>query len=237
MQAASPGLLIISNYTSSQPGLLITVHDLTLTCDQATDATFLGAQITANSSSTFLAAVTAASALELDAVIDLSGTATASVSKGWPASGLPLGPGTTLTLTSTSPAGAALDLDMNGNLISGLTNNTLRISNLTLVNLCSTVDMVMVPGWRHGTNVTMTSALPILAVQRPYNSGPQSLVIEDSVMYVPKRDMEYLAYWWVRLISTGNRACDLRFVTQTRALPWLSLASSVMPPPYLYPLV
>ena len=199
MQAASPGLLVISDYTSTQPGLSITVQGLTLTCSQAIDASFTGAQATANSSSTFLAAVTAVSALGLDAVIDLNGTVTASVSNGWPASGISLGPGTTLTLTSSSPAGAVLDLDMSAHLIRGLTNNTLRISNLALVNLCSTIDVVIVPGWKGwnsaGGGVTMTSALPVMAVQRPYNVGPQSLVVEDSVLYVPLRDIQYLAYW------------------------------------------
>ena len=92
LQAASPGFLFISNYTSDKPGLSITVLGLTLTCSQASDATFLGSQAAANSSSTFLAAVTAASALEMDAVIDLSGTATASVSIAGPPPASPLAP-------------------------------------------------------------------------------------------------------------------------------------------------
>ena len=146
MQAASPGRLIIFNYTSITPGLNVIMLGLTLTCSQATDATFMGAQMTANSSSTLLAAVAAASALELDAVIELSGTATASVSKGWHTSGLPLGPGTTLTLTSSSPDGAVIDLNMNANLISGLNNNTLHIINITLVNLCSDFDSLSIDG-------------------------------------------------------------------------------------------
>ena len=64
----------------------------------------------------------------------------------WPASGLPLGPGTTLTLTSSSPGGAILDLDMSANLISGLNNNTLHINNLTLVNLCSELESLSIDG-------------------------------------------------------------------------------------------
>ena len=197
MQAASPGLLVISDYNSAQqPSLNMTVQGLTLTCSQAIDASFTGVQATANSSAAFLAAVTAVSALGLDAVIDLNGTVTASVSNGWPASGISLGPGTTLTLTSSSPAGAVLDLDMSAHLIRGLTNNTLRISNLTLVNLCSDLDSLQINNYK-ANNVTATSSLPVMGFLRPYNEARVSLVMENVTMLVPSRDVGFAAYWYV----------------------------------------
>ena len=196
MQAASPGLLVISDYTSTQPGLNITVQGLTLTCSQAIDASFTGAQATANSSSAFLAAVTAVSALGLDAVIDLNGTVPASVTSGWPISGISLGPGTSLTLTSSSPAGAVLDLDMSANLISGLANNTLRISNLMLVNLCSDLDSLQINNYK-ANNVTVTSSLPVMGFLRTYNEARVSLVMENVTMYVPSQDVGFAAYWYV----------------------------------------
>ena len=113
----------------------------------------------------------------------------------WPSNGFTLSAGVSLELSSSSPDSGLLDLGMDRGLISAMgPENTVRINNLTLVNLCSAIDVLPVKDYMFD-NVTLTTALLVNSILRRPNIGPQSLVVSDSVMYVPRRELQYIAYW------------------------------------------
>ena len=180
-------------------GSIVSIRNLTLACIASDDGTFLAAKATVNSSVSMMNALATIASLGLSSSIYIQGAVTESPasSPSRPSSGFILAPNTSLHIFSSSPSVGLLDLGMEQGLINATgANVTVILSNLTLVNLCSALDVVNVPDYRFG-NISMTSSILVNYILRRPNAGPQSLVIRDSVMYVPRREMHYLAYWYV----------------------------------------
>ena len=137
--------ILIVTYESFMDGISIRLSNVTLQCDQSTDASFSAATATATDSPTFLSAARAIALLGLDGRLMVEGLVVVSNDTGWPLwpqAGIIMGDGANLHISSETGMGI-IDFDMNADRIylpwTAIAHpGRLYVSNLKFVNLCTT---------------------------------------------------------------------------------------------------
>ncbi|GAX73134.1 hypothetical protein CEUSTIGMA_g587.t1 [Chlamydomonas eustigma] len=187
IQVPNSTSLLVRSWASNFTNVSVSVSNVTLVCSPAVDATFKTAVATVNTSLSFKTAMAALFNLNFSGTIYLNSNVNASYESGWPLDGVELSPGSGLTLTSTDgSANRVLDFQMSANVIQ-LTDAAANISNLTLVNLCSTIFYI--------TPQISTATSFLLGALNVNWTGTKYLNMNNNQLIVPRQEMQSLVYW------------------------------------------